>query len=95
MVPETRTWAHFTDFSREVSRSHVLPIETDLTEFIHTRELVSDLIEVHGFDLNCSIGRTEDDKFLPLRSVKILYVFRKEGSFEGCPVFDRGCLPNE
>ena len=92
---ETHTWTHFADFSRGVPRSHILPIETDFAKFIQTREFVSDLIEVYGFDLNCPIGRSEDNKFLPLRSMEILYVFRKECSFEGCPVFDRGCLPNE
>lgn len=95
MISETHTWTHFADFSRAVSGSHILSIKTDFAEFIQTRELVSDLIEVHGFDLNCSVGRTKDDKFLALRSVEILYIFRKESSFEGCPVFDRGCLPNE
>jgi hypothetical protein len=58
-------------------------------------ELVPDLIEVHGLDLNGSIGRTKDDKLMPLRSMEILYVFRKESSSKGCSVFDRGCQPNE
>ena len=58
-------------------------------------ELVSDLIEIHGLDLDCTIGRAEDDELLSLGSVKILNVFRKKGSYESCPVFDRGCLPNE
>ena len=94
-VSETHTWTHFTNFSRGACGSHALPVETNLTEFLYTRELVSDLIEIHGLDLDSSFGRTEDDKFMPLRSVKILYVFRKESSFEGCPVFDSGGLPNE
>ena len=58
-------------------------------------EFISDFIEVHGLDLNGPIGRTKDDKFLPLGPVDILYVFRKKCPCEGCPVFDRGCLPNE
>jgi len=94
-VSETLTWTHFADFSRGACGSYALPIETDLTEFLYTRELVSDLIEIHGLDLNGPFGRTKDDKFLPLRSMKILYVFRKESSFEGCPVFYSRRLPNE
>ena len=94
-VSETHTWTRFADFSRGVCGSDVLPVETNLTEFLYTRELVSDLIEIHGLDLDGSFGRTEDDKFLPLRSTKILYIFRKESSFESCPVFDSGRLPNE
>ena len=94
-ISEAHTWTRFTDFARGVCGSHVLPVKTNLTEFLYTRELVSDLIEIHGLDLDSSFGRTEDDKFLPLRSTKILYIFRKESSFEGCPVFDSGRLPNE
>jgi hypothetical protein len=58
-------------------------------------EFVSDLIEIDGLDLDRTVGRTEDDKFLSLGSMEILNVFRKKSSCEGCPVFDRGCLPNE
>jgi hypothetical protein len=58
-------------------------------------KFVSDLIEIDGLDLNRTVGRTEDDKFLSLGSMEILNVFREKSLCEGCPVFDRGCLPNE
>ena len=58
-------------------------------------EFVSDFIEIHSLHFDSSIGRTKDDKFLFLGSMEILYVFRKKSSCEGCPILDRGCLPDE
>lgn len=95
LVSKTRTWTSFSDFTRGVCISHILSIETYFAEVLYTGEFISDFIEVHGLDFNGPIGRTKDDKFLPPGPVDILYVFRKKCSYEGCPVVDRGCLPNE
>lgn len=70
-----RTGAGFSDFPRGVCASHILPIETDLAEVPDKRELLSNFIEVDGLDFNDPVGRTEDDKFLSLGPVNILYVF--------------------
>jgi hypothetical protein len=95
LVSVTPTWTSFSDLARGARVRHILPIETYFTEVLHMRKSSSDLIEVHGFDLNGPIGRTKNNKFLAFGPVGIFYVFRKKSSCEGCPVFDGGCLPNE
>ena len=53
---ETHTWTIFSDFTRRACRSHILPIEADFAEFLHMGKFVSDLIEIHGLDLNGTVG---------------------------------------